>query len=89
MFVGVFLQASNTKVGEGLEVSDGHPSIRQSITPDISVGTAISRTMGTFPMRPLVASQSQRKLRPSDFRKLIDKFDGTKDPYNHMANFQQ
>ena len=28
-------------------------------------------------------------MRPSDFKKLVKKFDGTKDPHYHMANIKQ
>ena len=40
-------------------------------------------------MRPPAVSQSQRKLKPSNFKKLVDNYDGTKAPYNHMASIQQ
>ena len=33
-------------------------------------------------------SQTPSKIRSSNFKKLVDKFDGTKDPYNHMANIE-
>ena len=31
----------------------------------------------------------RRKVRPSDFQKWVKKFNGTSDPYDHLANFQQ
>ena len=53
------------------------------------MGTMIHDTMGAFPLRPPVHAPSQRKLRLSDFKKLVEKFDGTKDPHYHMANIRQ
>ena len=44
--------------------------------------------MGAFPITPPTIAQSQRKLRPSNFKKLVEKFNGTKDPHNHMANIE-
>ena len=70
------LPTSTTKVGEGLRTSDGHPIIRQSITSHPSIGTTMLDTMEAFPIRPPTLSQSQRKLRPSDFKKFVEKFEG-------------
>ena len=53
------------------------------------MGTMVHETMGAFPLRPPNQAPSQRKLRPSDFKKLVEKFDGTKDPHYHMANIKQ
>ena len=86
--IGIPLPTNTTKLGERLGMSGGHPIMRQSTTLHISVGTNISKTMGAFPVKPLFVSQSQRKLRPSDFKNLINKFDGTKNPYSHMTSIQ-
>ena len=62
---------------------------RQSTTPHPRIGTTIFESMGEFHIGPLATTQSQRKLRPSNFKKLVENFDGMKDPHNHMANIQQ
>ena len=70
-------------------MSDGHPTTRQSTTSHTSIGTTSHETMEIFPIKTPTHVQSQRKLRPSDFKKLVEKFDGTKDPHYHMANIRQ
>ena len=77
---------SNIKVGKGIGINGGNPTAWWSTTPHISVRTTSTNSMGVFPMRPSIASQYQKKLIPFDFKKLGDKLDGTKDPYNHIAN---
>ena len=82
------LPTSTTKVGEELGTSSGTLTIKRSITPHQCIGTT-KKTMGIFPVKPSTTSQSQRKLRPSYFKKLVEKFDETKDPHYHMANIRQ
>ena len=86
---GVPLPTSTVKVGEGLGFNGENPSTRRSTTPHPSMGTTFHETMGAFPLRPPIHAPSQRKLRPSDFKKLVKKFDGTKDPHYHMDNIKQ
>ena len=85
---GVPLPTSTINVGEGLRTRGGNPTARWSTTPYMSIGTT-NGTMGAFPVKLSTTYQSQRKLRPSNFKKLVEKFDGTKDPCNHMANIKQ
>ena len=83
--IGIPLPTGTTKLGEGLRVSNGHPIANWSPNTHTIIGRNMLGTMRVFAMRPLAASQSKRKFRLSNFKKLVDKFDGTKDPYNHMA----
>ena len=55
----------------------------------MSIGTTTHETMVIFTLKPPAHVHSQRKFRPFDFKKLVEKFDGTKDPYYHMANIRQ
>ena len=87
--LGVPLPTSNTKIGGGIGINDGHPIIRWSTTPQANTRPTVHETMGDFPLRPPAHVQSQRKLRPSNFKKLVEKFDETKDPHYHMANIRQ
>ena len=72
---GVRLPTSNIKIGGGIGINGGHPTVRRSITPQANTGPTVHETMGDFPLRPPAHVQSQRKLRPSDFKKLVEKFD--------------
>ena len=87
---GVPLPTTSTiRVGEGIGLNGGNPIVRRSTTPHPSMGTTVHDTMGVFPLRPPVHTPSQRKLRPSNFKKLVKKFNGTKDPHYHMAKIRQ
>ena len=82
---GMPLPINAAKVGEKIVHLGGYLARRQPLHLQLTLGT--SRPMGDFPGRLLGAPLNPRKIQPSDFKKLVDKFDGSKDPYNHMANF--
>ena len=84
---GMPLPTNAAKVGEKTILNGGYSAGRQPLNPQLTLGTM--GPMGDFPGRPSGAPSNPRKIRPSDFKKLVDKFDGSKDPYNHMANFRQ
>ena len=85
---GIPMPTSNIKVGKGNGINGGNPTAWRSTTPHTSTGVTAHATMGDFPLRPPAHVQSQRKLTPWDFKKLVEKFDGTKDPHYHMANIR-
>ena len=55
----------------------------------MSIGKKFHDNMGTLLARPPTNSQSQRKLRPSNFKKLVENFDRTKDLHYHMTNIRR
>ena len=48
--------------------------------------SSIDKTVGFMPGRP---THESRKVRPSNFQKWVKKFNGTGDPYDHVASFKQ
>ena len=60
-----------------------------STTSHPSIGITTHEIMVIFPLKTPAHVPSQRKLRPSNFKKLVEKFYGTKDPHYHMANIRQ
>ena len=53
------------------------------------LGQQFLKPMEPSLQNPPNTSQPQRKLRPSNFKKLVEKLDMMKNPHNHRANIKQ
>ena len=87
---GTPLPTSAARVGKKIVQHGGYLDVLQPTHSKPMYGTSASTKtpifMGSFPIRPPNMSQTPRKIRPFDFKRLVDKLDGNNNPYNHMAN---
>ena len=76
------LSTKITKVRGGIGMRGENLAVKHPTTPHKDIGTSPNKTMEAFSVKLPTTSQPQIKLRPSDFKKLVENFDEAKDPYN-------
>ncbi|MCO5553329.1 hypothetical protein L7F22_006850 [Adiantum nelumboides] len=71
------------KMGSATNLEPFRPTFQ---TPTVQIRIPHGDMSAQFPGRQLF---NQRRVRPSDFQKWVNKFNGMGDPYDHLAIFKQ